>query len=142
VSGIIVDDASTDCVFDGRRGRYRADEPPNAKDAYGLSKLVGEACVAAPNVVVLRTSIVGPPAGNGRGLLGWFLRQESPVDGWTDHLWNGSLRSPGLSSQRGRSKAAAWARVFTSPPPPKKSRKTSCCGSLARCSSTESTFGP
>lgn len=27
--------------------------------------------------------------GAGRGLLGWFLRQESPVDGWTDYLWNG-----------------------------------------------------
>jgi|ERR1035437_2505573 dTDP-4-dehydrorhamnose reductase len=89
LEGRLLIHASTDCVFDGRRGWCRADEPPNAKDAYGLSKLVGEACVAAPNVVVLRTSIVGPAAGAGRGLLGWFLRQESPVDGWTDHLWNG-----------------------------------------------------
>jgi dTDP-4-dehydrorhamnose reductase len=89
LGGRLLIHASTDCVFDGRRGWYRADEPPNATDAYGLSKRVGEACVAAPNVVVMRTSIVGPPAGAGRGLLGWFLRQEGAVDGWTDHLWNG-----------------------------------------------------
>jgi dTDP-4-dehydrorhamnose reductase len=89
LGGRLLIHASTDCVFDGRRGWYRADEPPNATDAYGLSKRVGEACVAAPNVVVLRTSIVGPPAGAGRGLLGWFLRQEGPVEGWTDHRWNG-----------------------------------------------------
>jgi dTDP-4-dehydrorhamnose reductase len=89
LGGRLLIHASTDCVFDGRRGWYRADEPPNATDAYGLSKRVGEACVAAPNVVVLRTSIVGPPAGAGRGLLGWFLQAESPVDGWVDHIWNG-----------------------------------------------------
>jgi dTDP-4-dehydrorhamnose reductase len=89
IGGRLLIHASTDCVFDGSRGWYRADEPPNAMDAYGLSKGVGEACVAATNVVVMRTSIVGPPAGAGRGLLGWFLGQEGPVDGWTDHLWNG-----------------------------------------------------
>jgi dTDP-4-dehydrorhamnose reductase len=89
LGGRLIIHASTDCVFDGRRGWYRVDEPPNATDAYGLSKRVGEACVAGPNVVVLRTSIVGPPASADRGLLGWFLRQERPVDGWTDHRWNG-----------------------------------------------------
>lgn len=89
LGGRLLIHASTDCVFDGRRRWYRADEPPNATDAYGLSKRVGEVCVAAPNVVVLRTSIIGPPAGAGRGLLGWFLRQEGPVEGWTDHHWNG-----------------------------------------------------
>ena len=89
LGGRLLIHASTDCVFDGRRGWYRSDEPPNATDAYGLSKRVGEACVAAPNVVVLRTSIVGPPAGAGRGLLGWFLRQDGPVEGWTNHRWNG-----------------------------------------------------
>lgn len=39
--------------------------------------------------MILRASIVGPPAAAGRGLLGWFLAQPGPVDGWTDHLWNG-----------------------------------------------------
>jgi dTDP-4-dehydrorhamnose reductase len=77
---------STDCVFDGTRGWYRVDEQPNATDDYGLSKRLGEGCLAFPGVVVLRTSIVGPGE---RGLLGWFLRQSGPVDGWVDHVWNG-----------------------------------------------------
>lgn len=77
---------STDCVFDGRRGWYGVNEQPNATDDYGLSKRLGEGCATFPNVVVLRTSIVGPGE---RGLLGWFLRQPGPVDGWTDHIWNG-----------------------------------------------------
>ena len=76
---------STDCVFDGARGWYRVDEQPNATDDYGLSKRLGEGCLAFPRVVVLRTSIVGP----GGGLLGWFLSQSGPIDGWTDHVWNG-----------------------------------------------------
>jgi dTDP-4-dehydrorhamnose reductase len=89
IGGRLLIHASTDCVFDGNRGWYKADEQPNATDPYGLSKGVGEACVVAANIVVMRTSIVGPPAGAGRGLLGWFLGQEGAVDGWTDHLWNG-----------------------------------------------------
>jgi dTDP-4-dehydrorhamnose reductase len=89
LEGRLLIHASTDCVFDGRRGWYRADEPTNSTDAYGLSKRVGEACLAAPGVVVVRASIVGPPAGAGRGLLGWFLRQQGQVEGWTDHRWNG-----------------------------------------------------
>ncbi|HYO42539.1 MAG TPA: sugar nucleotide-binding protein [Candidatus Limnocylindrales bacterium] len=80
--------ASTDCVFDGKRGWYSVDEPPNSVDAYGLSKRIGEACVR-DGAIVLRTSIVGPPGGGGRGLLGWFLGQQGSVDGWVDHRWNG-----------------------------------------------------
>ena len=80
--------ASTDCVFDGRRGWYEVGEHPNATDAYGLSKRLGEHC-AHDGAVVLRTSIVGLPSHAGRGLLGWFLGQDGPVEGWIDHLWNG-----------------------------------------------------
>jgi dTDP-4-dehydrorhamnose reductase len=89
LGGRLLIHASTDCVFDGRLGWRSVNDSPNATDAYGLSKRVGETCVAEPNVVVLRTSIVGPPAAAGRGLLGWFLRQEGSVEGWTDHRWNG-----------------------------------------------------
>jgi dTDP-4-dehydrorhamnose reductase len=81
---------STDCVFDGLRGRYAVNEPPNSTDPYGLSKRLGEGCATQRNVYVLRTSIVGPPGDGGRGLLGWFLRQDGPVDGWVDHRWNGT----------------------------------------------------
>lgn len=81
--------ASTDCVFRGDKGWYQAGDPPDATDAYGLSKRLGEACLAQPNVVVFRTSIVGPEAESARGLLAWFLRQTGSVSGWVDHRWNG-----------------------------------------------------
>lgn len=89
LGGTLLIHASTDCVFDGGRGHYSIDDAPNSTDAYGLSKRIGEACAFWPNTVILRTSIVGPSAGEGRGLLGWFLSHDGPVDGWTDHLWNG-----------------------------------------------------
>lgn len=89
LDGRLLVHASTDCVFDGKRGWYEAGERPNAMSDYGLSKRLGEGCREFPRVVVLRTSIVGPPGEAGRGLLGWFLRQDGPVEGWTDHIWNG-----------------------------------------------------
>ena len=36
---------STDYVFDGERGMYREDEPPNPVNYYGLTKLMGEVAV-------------------------------------------------------------------------------------------------
>jgi dTDP-4-dehydrorhamnose reductase len=83
--------ASTDCVFSGLRGRYRVDEAPDATDAYGVSKRLGELSVRVPaaRVIVLRTSIIGPEVGTARGLLAWFLSQPGPVRGWQNHFWNG-----------------------------------------------------
>ncbi len=85
LNGRLLVQPSTDCVFDGKQGWYGPDSRPDATDDYGLSKRLGEGCLAFPGVVVLRTSIVGP----GGGLLGWFLGQPGPVEGWTDHVWNG-----------------------------------------------------
>lgn len=83
--------ASSDCVFAGTRGGYRTDEPGDADDVYGVSKLLGEAVGHAPNATVVRVSIIGPELGEGRGLMGWFLSQPTsrPVNGFTDHRWNG-----------------------------------------------------
>jgi dTDP-4-dehydrorhamnose reductase len=83
--------ASTDCVFDGRRGGYEVGEMPNELGAYGLSKRLGELCAAVPgaDVVIFRTSIVGPELASANGLLAWFLAQLGPVKGWSDHRWNG-----------------------------------------------------
>jgi dTDP-4-dehydrorhamnose reductase len=82
---------STDCVFEGTRGGYRIDEEPDAADAYGFSKRLGEVIAGRPNVTVLRVSIVGPDRPDGRSLLGWFFRQPagSYVPGYTNHRWNG-----------------------------------------------------
>jgi dTDP-4-dehydrorhamnose reductase len=89
LGGRLLVHASTDCVFRGDRGAYDVAEPPDANDPYGLSKRLGEGCVREGNVIVLRTSIVGPEARSARGLLAWFLATPGPVEGWTDHRWNG-----------------------------------------------------
>jgi dTDP-4-dehydrorhamnose reductase len=80
---------STDCVFRGDRGEYEVGDRPDAIDPYGLSKRLGEASLTRDNVVVLRTSIVGPEVDSARGLLAWFLRQSASANGWVDHRWNG-----------------------------------------------------
>jgi dTDP-4-dehydrorhamnose reductase len=65
---------STDCVFSGRRGNYREDDPSDADDLYGRSKFLGE--VATSNAVTLRTSIIGRELTEHRSLLDWFLSQK------------------------------------------------------------------
>ena len=78
---------STDCVFSGRTGGYRESDASDAYDLYGRSKYLGE--VDAPNAVTLRTSIVGPEAVPGHGLLGWFLRTSGTVRGYTRAVFSG-----------------------------------------------------
>jgi dTDP-4-dehydrorhamnose reductase len=84
--------ASTDCVFDGKRGHYGVDDEPTADDPYGFSKRLGEMMDGRPNVTVVRVSIIGPDyRPHTRGLLAWFLDQplNKPVPGYTNWRWNG-----------------------------------------------------
>ena len=37
---------STDCVFSGRKGGYREEDPSDAQDLYGRSKFLGEVASA------------------------------------------------------------------------------------------------
>jgi len=77
--------ASTDGVFSGAAGPYDVGALPDATDAYGLSKRLGELAFPGANRICLRSSIVGTSA----GLLGWLLAQQGSVDGYTNHAWNG-----------------------------------------------------
>ena len=82
--------ASTDCVFSGKRGNYRVEDTPDPHDAYGLSKLLGESIAELGRCQIIRTSIIGPELGDsGKGLMAWFLKQTGPVNGFTNHWWNG-----------------------------------------------------
>jgi len=78
---------STDCVFSGRTGGYREDDPPDAADLYGLSKYLGE--VDQPHALTLRTSIIGPELATQHGLVEWFLAQRSRVPGFADAVFSG-----------------------------------------------------
>jgi dTDP-4-dehydrorhamnose reductase len=82
--------ASTDCVFSGKRGNYRVDDTPDPHDVYGLSKLLGESIAELGRCQIIRTSIIGPELGEGgKGLMAWFLKQKGPVNGFTNHMWDG-----------------------------------------------------
>lgn len=79
---------STDCVFDGEKGKYIENSHKNATDFYGQSKALGE--VINNRSVTLRTSIVGPDINpNGIGLFEWFMDQEGPVNGYDKVIWTG-----------------------------------------------------
>lgn len=78
---------STDCVFSGRKGRYREIDMPDAEDIYGRSKLMGE--VAYSHAVTLRTSIIGHELQSAHGLVGWFLSQQGSCNGYTKAIFSG-----------------------------------------------------
>jgi dTDP-4-dehydrorhamnose reductase len=79
---------STDCVFDGRRGRYTEEDASTAEDLYGKSKFLGE--VTAENALTLRTSIIGRELVEFRSLLEWFLAQKGKsVRGFTQVIYSG-----------------------------------------------------
>lgn len=78
---------STDCVFSGLHGPYDETSQPTPDDEYGESKLDGEISYL-PHLTV-RTSFVGWPDPQGRGLLHWFVNSSDPCQGYVNALWNG-----------------------------------------------------
>jgi len=78
---------STDCVFSGRKGRYRETDPSDAQDLYGRTKYLGE--VHEPNCVTLRTSIIGPELSRKTGLLEWLLAQRGTIRGYRNAIFSG-----------------------------------------------------
>lgn len=81
---------STDCVFAGALPlgqAYTEDDVPDARDLYGLTKLLGE--VAEPFLTV-RTSIIGWELSRASGLLAWFASQEGKeVLGYRNAVFSG-----------------------------------------------------
>lgn len=79
---------STDCVFDGKKGRYTVDSFKDAYSFYGQSKALGE--LKNNRSVTLRTSIVGPDENpKGIGLFQWFMNQEKEANGYSKVIWTG-----------------------------------------------------
>ena len=79
---------STDCVFTGQKGDYSEDDNPDARDIYGLSKLLGEVS-DNPNAVTIRTSIIGHESGRAASLIDWFLSQTGEVKGFSKAVFSG-----------------------------------------------------
>lgn len=79
---------STDCVFEGTKGKYDELYLPDAHSFYGRSKALGE--VNNNRNLTLRTSIVGPDSNpNGIGLFQWFMKQNENVNGYKKVIWTG-----------------------------------------------------
>ena len=87
VAGARLVHVSTDCVFSGARGDYTEQDPSDAYDLYGRSKLMGE--VDYDNAITLRTSIIGHELASAHGLVGWFLSQDGPVRGFSKAVFSG-----------------------------------------------------
>jgi dTDP-4-dehydrorhamnose reductase len=80
---------ATDCVFDGKQGRYNEDFQHNPTDIYGKTKSLGEP--SFEHFLNIRCSIVGVESFTNKSLLNWFLAQnlKSAINGFTNHFWNG-----------------------------------------------------
>ena len=78
---------STDGVFSGSKGQYKEDDIPDARDLYGLSKLLGE--VIVPHAIMLRTSMLGPELQGANGLLAWFLSQQKTCKCFSKVIFSG-----------------------------------------------------
>ncbi|MDH4656633.1 MULTISPECIES: SDR family oxidoreductase [unclassified Pseudomonas] len=79
---------STDCVFSGARGMYLESDVSDAEDLYGKSKYIGEVH-DRPNVITLRTSIIGHELNSNYSLVDWFLSQEESVKGFRQAVFSG-----------------------------------------------------
>ncbi len=79
---------STDCVFNGQKGQYTEDDPSDALDLYGRSKVLGE--TTGDGALTIRSSIIGHELGTGSGLLEWFLAQTGKrVKGYRRAIFSG-----------------------------------------------------
>lgn len=79
---------STDCVFSGKKGNYVETDFPDCNDLYGRSKLLGE-ITDKPNVLTIRTSIIGHEIRGGHSLVNWFLSQKESVQGYSKAIFSG-----------------------------------------------------
>ena len=77
---------TTDCVFDGLKGKYDENDLHNCTDVYGKTKSLGE----PGNATVIRTSIIGDEIGQARSLVEWVKsNKDKTINGYTNHIWNG-----------------------------------------------------
>lgn len=77
---------TTDCVYDGTKGKYFEDDLHTDKNIYGLSKSAGE----CNNACIIRTSIIGEEINGKKSFIEWIISNENKeINGYDNHLWNG-----------------------------------------------------
>ncbi|MEI8138444.1 MAG: SDR family oxidoreductase [bacterium] len=79
---------SSDCVFSGRKGGYKEEEPSDGEDLYGRTKALGE--VMGSHCLTLRTSMIGRELSGQQGLVEWLLSQAGQcVKGYRHAVFSG-----------------------------------------------------
>ena len=78
---------SSDGVFSGSRGNYAESSRPDATDAYGVSKYLGE--VQTATALVLRLSMLGRGVVSKHSLVDWYLAQSGVVRGYRRSVFSG-----------------------------------------------------
>ena len=80
---------STDCVFNGRKGKYIESDIKNETNYYGLTKSLGE--INNSKNLTIRTSIIGPEIKlKPIGLFNWIMSQKGKaVSGYSNVIWGG-----------------------------------------------------
>jgi dTDP-4-dehydrorhamnose reductase len=79
---------STDCVFNGKKGKYTENDPSDAEDLYGRTKFLGE--VNRPGCLTLRTSMIGREIKTTNELIEWFLSNKGKkVKGFKKAIYTG-----------------------------------------------------
>jgi dTDP-4-dehydrorhamnose reductase len=80
---------STDCVFDGNKGRYLESDIKTETNYYGLTKNLGE--IDNNKNLTIRTSIIGPELKlKTTGLFEWVINQKNKtIHGYSSAYWSG-----------------------------------------------------
>ena len=79
---------STDCVFNGKKGKYTEGSVKDGFGVYAQSKALGE--VDYGQHLTVRTSIIGPELkAHGIGLFDWFMQQKGIIKGYRNVIWSG-----------------------------------------------------
>jgi dTDP-4-dehydrorhamnose reductase len=80
---------STDCVFDGSKGRYKESDKKTETNYYGLTKNLGE--INNDRNLTIRTSIIGPEIKlKTTGLFDWVISQKcNTIHGYSRAIWSG-----------------------------------------------------
>ena len=76
---------TTDCVYDGKIGKYIETDCHDETNHYGISKSLGEPLGCS----IIRCSIIGRELYNKRSFLEFILNSNGHIQGWDNHLWNG-----------------------------------------------------
>jgi dTDP-4-dehydrorhamnose reductase len=97
---------ATDCAYSGYTGNYSEVSLRDARDGYGMTKIMGEAIKG----MQLRCSIIGSELTSKKSLFEWVKNQPegASIKGYINHHWNGITTDAFANIVRGIIKKDAY----------------------------------